>query len=282
VASTTQDVQFTATLDGENSSQEFILNVSEAEDAGVATTIPGGNGDVSLGGTDSGNVSLNSVSDNTPTSGDITINVSDDTTDGFDEEFTITATLTHDTSVLTRGDDDVTDVAFELSSNGNSDTVTFDVFAPDEEPEFDVNASDTNLVFQGQVVLADDSNITGGVDEGEAVTLRRGSPDDDNSFVRQNSANNQGEATFQTENLEADDYYIIDSDDNLIGEFEVTPQSFDGEFDTTEVDNGGTATTTTHTVDAPSPTATPLTTRPSPALSTVPTTMSPTTRRLSA
>ena len=135
-----------------------------------------------------------------------------------------------------------------VSANGtnySSATETLNVDATDETTDSDVNVNDANLVFQGQVVLADGENVS----SDESITLRRGSPDDDNSFVRQSTANNNGEVTFQTDNLESDDYYIENSDGNPVGDFEVTTQSFDGEFDPTEVDNGGESSETTHTVD---------------------------------
>jgi len=108
-------------------------------------------------------------------------------------------------------------------------------------PDFDVN--DGELAFQGEVIYSDDANV----DPGQSVTLRRGVPGD-SSFVRQNTANNQGEVTFETDNLEPDDYFLTTSDGNA-GEFELAVQSFDGEFDSTEVDNGGANTETTHTVE---------------------------------
>jgi len=45
---------------------------------------------------------------------------------------------------------------------------------------------DGDPAFQGQVVYSDNTSAD------SSVTLRRGSPDDDNSFVRQNTANHQG------------------------------------------------------------------------------------------
>ena len=44
----------------------------------------------------------------------------------------------------------------------------------------DINVTSANLVFQGQVIVAASANVSADED----VTLRRGSPDDDNSFVR--------------------------------------------------------------------------------------------------
>jgi len=154
----TQDVTFNTTIDGEKSTENYVLDVSAAEDAGIDTSITGNGSDISFGGTNASNVSVDAadVTDNSDSDGEILIDVDTDTSDGTTQEFSITATLTHDVSSV---DSTIEDVPFTLSANGQSGTVTFDV---DTQPEFDVSASNANVVFQGQVILADGVNVSAG------------------------------------------------------------------------------------------------------------------------
>ncbi|WP_255494093.1 BGTF surface domain-containing protein [Halarchaeum sp. CBA1220] len=86
------------------------------------------------------------------------------------------------------------------------------------------NSNNGTLVFQGQTVLGDDMGAN------EPVTLRR-VLDDGSQFVRQNTADGDGQVTFDTEGLSADDYYMVSEDGSQRWDFEVAVQSLDASFD---------------------------------------------------
>ncbi|UIP00277.1 surface glycoprotein [Halobaculum sp. CBA1158] len=105
----------------------------------------------------------------------------------------------------------------------------------------DVSGTNTQLVFQGQTVY---SNEFG---NGETVQLRRNTSSG-SSFVEEGTANDDGEITFETADLQESNYFLRGSSTGDTAFFEVAEQNIDVSADDGEVDNAG-STIETHTVD---------------------------------
>ncbi|MFB6236594.1 MAG: BGTF surface domain-containing protein [Halopenitus sp.] len=99
-----------------------------------------------------------------------------------------------------------------------------------------------SLVFQGQSVLAT------GFNSGESVVLRRGVPGD-STFVKEYTADGNGEVVVDSANLAADDYFLRGQTSGTEVDFEVAIQSLDVTFADSSVANTGSGSVTQVMVD---------------------------------
>ncbi|QFU82345.1 BGTF surface domain-containing protein [Natronorubrum aibiense] len=98
----------------------------------------------------------------------------------------------------------------------------------------DASSTENALLWQGQEIAV------GGYSEGDEVQLREDLGDDDDRLVTQLTANADGEIEFDTDDLDAGKYFIVDdSTDSPYDTFEVVEQSLDVEWDDSSVDNEG-------------------------------------------
>lgn len=126
-AETTQVLSFGTTINGEDNTETYTLDVKDAEDNGINISVTGNGSDVTLSG-NANNVSVDSVTDNTSSSDEIEIVVSDDSGNTNEKTFDITVTLTADTTGVST---DATDGIYTLKSDGPSDKLNISLTAPD-------------------------------------------------------------------------------------------------------------------------------------------------------
>ncbi|MFB6126428.1 MAG: surface glycoprotein, partial [Halolamina sp.] len=144
---------------------------------------------------------------------------------GSGQTATVTLQVTHDLS----GVDSASGVSVDIADDSGNDSVStsFDIAAFDK----DVSGTASQLVFQGETVLGT------GFSGGETVTLRRNTSDGGSEFVDQDTTTADGNATFNTSNLESANYFMTDSDGNVVpNNFEVAVQDFSASADDGEVD----------------------------------------------
>jgi len=124
-ASTTQTAQFSTSIDGGDTTQTYTLDVSGIQSNGADVSI-GGTSDVSLGGTNASDVSVGGVTDNTDSTDEILIDITDTNQNGTAHDFTMTVTLTQNTTAVSSTTSGGA-VSYDLTSNGNTGTVSFDL-----------------------------------------------------------------------------------------------------------------------------------------------------------
>ncbi|WP_394326202.1 beta strand repeat-containing protein, partial [Haloparvum sedimenti] len=104
-------------------------------------------------------------------------------------------------------------------------------------------AGNNTLVFQGQVIYTDEFSAN------DDVELRRVT-DSGTSFVTEKSVDSEGDITFDTTDLEADDYILTSDDSGSDVAFEVAVQNLDVTADSTSVDNDGDGALTDVEIDS--------------------------------
>jgi len=127
---------------------------------------------------------------------------------------------------------DEEDLTYTVTQGDSVETSSFDIVKSTDLQE-------TSLLYEGQVGY--DTNYSAG----EEVQLRSGQPDDDNSFEKELTADENQTVYVDTSGLDSNDYYLEAEDGSISTEFEVAEQSFDvqidGEDDEVSVGNDGTS-----------------------------------------
>jgi len=218
--SVTQNVTFNVTASNDDMGDNVTIDISAASDAGVTVN------SVSASSSN-GNLTATAVQNGT----DIVVNVSDTANDGTNASSTVTVTLDHNTTGVSST---ASGVSFPITvrDGGQSGSVSFDLVdtASADDADVDLTTNNGSLVFQGQTVYGS------GFGADKTLTLRRVT-DSGTSFVRQISADADGEVVASTSGLSAGDYRLVNGDNRL--DFEVAIQSFSVSADDGAVNDGG-------------------------------------------
>jgi major cell surface glycoprotein (TIGR04216 family) len=199
----TQDVSFRTTIDGAAATENVTIDVSDATAAG-ATLDPVTTGDVTVGGTDAADVSLDSVDAETgaPTP-HVDVGLRDDAQNGTSHTVTVTVTLSLDTGGV---GSTATGRSYPISAGAAtgatpSTSVAFDLVDTTDPTAAIDSVSPTDPARDGTVTVTYDLTDGGsGIDTGASnVTLRDASGDGlTNDSVAAGTAN---AVTFDLSNL---------------------------------------------------------------------------------